>query len=66
MEAIVDLVEDLGSESYIYAHAKPGIELVARCMDRVPAKLADTVRLRKRADGVVHLFDPNTGERVGH
>jgi multiple sugar transport system ATP-binding protein len=65
IEAIVDLVEDLGSESYIYAHAKPGIELVARCMDRVPAKLADTVRLRKRADGVVHLFDPNTGEGVG-
>jgi multiple sugar transport system ATP-binding protein len=53
------------SESHIYGHAKPGIELVARCMDRVPAKLADTVRLRRRADGVVP-FDPNTGERVGN
>ncbi len=65
IEAIVDLVEDLGSESYIYTHAKPGIQLVARCMDRVPAKLADTVRLRRRPDGAVHLFNPDTGERVG-
>jgi multiple sugar transport system ATP-binding protein len=65
IEAIVDLVEDLGSESYIYTHAKPGIQLVARCVDRVPAKLADTVRLRKRADGALHLFHPDTGERVG-
>jgi multiple sugar transport system ATP-binding protein len=65
VEAIVDLVEDLGGESYIYTHAKPGIELVSRHLGRVPAKLADTVRLRKRADGIVHLFDPNTGERLG-
>ena len=65
IEAIVDLVEDLGSESYIYAHAKPGIQLVARCLDRAPARLADTVRLRRRADGVVHLFHPDTGERIG-
>lgn len=65
IEAIVDLIEDLGSESYIYAHAKPGIELVVRCLDRVPAKLADTVHVRRRPDGVVHLFDPQTGERPG-
>ena len=61
---IVDLVEDLGSESYIYTHAKPDVDLVARCMGRVPAKLADTVRLRKSPDGVVHLFNPDTGERI--
>jgi multiple sugar transport system ATP-binding protein len=65
IEAIVDLVEDLGSESYIYTHAKPGIQLVARCVDRVPAKLADTVQLRRRPDAAVHLFNPDTGERVG-
>jgi multiple sugar transport system ATP-binding protein len=64
IEAIVDLVEHLGSESYIYAHARPGIELVARSLDRIPAKLADTVHVRKRSDGVVHLFDPQTGERL--
>jgi multiple sugar transport system ATP-binding protein len=65
IEAIVDLIEDLGSESYIYTHAKPGVEMVARCMDRSPAKLADTVRLRKQPDGVVHLFHPDSGERLG-
>jgi multiple sugar transport system ATP-binding protein len=65
IEVIVDLVEDLGSESYLYTHAKPGIQLVVRCMDRVPAKLADTVRLRRRSDSAVHLFNPDTGERVG-
>ena len=65
IEGIVDLVEDLGGESYIYCHAKPDVHLVARSLGRVPVKLADTVRLRKRSDGVVHLFDPRSGERLG-
>jgi multiple sugar transport system ATP-binding protein len=66
IEGIVDLVEDLGGESYVYTHVRPdNVNLVARCQGRVPAKLADTIRLRKRADGVVHLFDPRTGERLG-
>ncbi|MDT5130654.1 MAG: multiple sugar transport system ATP-binding protein [Mycobacterium sp.] len=65
IEVIVDLVEDLGSEAYLYTHASPGLTLVARSLPRSPAKLADTVRLRKQADGVVHLFHPETGERIG-
>ncbi|MGV0794393.1 ABC transporter ATP-binding protein [Mycolicibacterium sp. XJ1819] len=64
VEAIVDLVEDLGSEAYLYTHSTGGVELVARCLDRVPAKLADTVRLRKRQGGAVHLFHPDTGDRL--
>ena len=32
IEMIIDLVEDLGSESYLYTHAKPDVDLVARCM----------------------------------
>ena len=66
IEGIVDLVEDLGGESYVYTHVRPdNVSMVARCQGRIPAKLADTIRLRKRADGVVHVFDPNTGERLG-
>ena len=65
IEMVVDLVEDLGSESYMYTHAKPDVHLVARCWRRAPARLADTVRLRKTPDGVVHLFNPETGERIG-
>jgi multiple sugar transport system ATP-binding protein len=64
VEVIVDLVEDLGSEAYLYTHAGAGIQLVARSLPRSPARLADTVRLRRTPDGVVHLFHPDTGERI--
>ncbi|MGV0642102.1 ABC transporter ATP-binding protein [Mycolicibacterium sp. XJ879] len=67
VEVVVDLVEDLGSEAYVYTHTASGsgVELVARTMPRSAPKLADTVRLRKRSDGYVHLFHPETGERIG-
>jgi multiple sugar transport system ATP-binding protein len=62
VEVVVDLVEDLGSEAYVYTHAGSGVELVARSMPRTAPKLAETVRLRKHPEGVVHLFHPQTGE----
>jgi multiple sugar transport system ATP-binding protein len=65
IEVVIDLVEELGSESYLYTHARPDVQLVARSLSRTPAKLADTVRLRKHPEGVVHLFNPQTGERIG-
>jgi multiple sugar transport system ATP-binding protein len=65
IEAVIDLVEDLGSEAYLYTHVGKGTQLVARSLSRTPARLADTVRLRKHPDGVVHLFNPETGERIG-
>jgi multiple sugar transport system ATP-binding protein len=65
IEVVVDLVEDLGSEAYVYTHAGSGIQLVARSNPRTAPKLAETVRLRKHPDGVVHLFNPDTGERIG-
>ena len=64
IEVVVDLVEDLGSEAYLYTHAGPGVQLVARSLPRSPARLAETVRLRRTPDGVVHLFNPDTGERI--
>jgi multiple sugar transport system ATP-binding protein len=64
VEVIVDLVEDLGSEAYLYTHAGAGIQLVARSLPRSPARLADTVWLRRTPDGVVHLFHPDTSERI--
>jgi multiple sugar transport system ATP-binding protein len=64
VDVVVDLVEDLGSEAYVYTHAGSGVELVARCNPRTAPRLADTVKLRKSADGVVHLFHPQTGERI--
>jgi multiple sugar transport system ATP-binding protein len=65
IEVVVDLAEDLGSEVYLYTHAKPNVQLVARSLPRAAPHLADTVRLRKHPDGVVHLFNPQTGERIG-
>ena len=65
IEVVVDLVEDLGSEAYVYTHAGSGIQLVARSNPRTAPKLAETVRLRKHPYGVVHLFKPDTGERIG-
>ncbi|MGW0018626.1 ABC transporter ATP-binding protein [Rhodococcus sp. NPDC003382] len=65
VEAVVELVEELGSESYLYTRIPgSGNQVVARALTRTPARLADTVHLRKR-EGTVHLFDVETGERVG-
>jgi multiple sugar transport system ATP-binding protein len=65
IDVVIDLVEDLGSEVYLYTHAGPGVQLVARSLPRSPGRLAETIKLRKHRDGVVHLFHPNTGERLG-
>jgi multiple sugar transport system ATP-binding protein len=64
VEVVVDLVEDLGSEAYVYTHAGSGVELVARCNPRTAPKLAETVKLRKHPDAAVHLFHPQSGERL--
>jgi multiple sugar transport system ATP-binding protein len=65
VDVVVDLVEDLGSEAYVYTHAESGAQLVARSMPKSAPRLAETVRLRKSPDGVVHLFNPENGERIG-
>jgi multiple sugar transport system ATP-binding protein len=38
--------------------------LVARSLSRTPVKLADTVELRMKPEGKVHLFHPETGDRI--
>jgi multiple sugar transport system ATP-binding protein len=64
IDVVIDLVEDLGSETYLYTHAHPDVQLVARSLSRTPVKLADTVELRMKPEGKVHLFHPETGERI--
>ena len=73
VDADVELLEELGAESYLYARVDdPSITtldgdpvtLVARTPHRAPAKLGDTVRLHQ-SDRAVHLFDPSTGDRLG-
>jgi multiple sugar transport system ATP-binding protein len=70
--AKVDLIEELGSESYVYAHLDDPkvkgldggpVSLVARSAVRAPAKIGESVSLTK-IDGPVHLFHPETGDRI--
>jgi multiple sugar transport system ATP-binding protein len=64
VDVVVDLVEDLGSEAFVYTHAGSGVELVARCNPRTAPRLAESVKLHRHPDGAVHLFNPKTGERL--
>jgi len=70
--ARVDLIEELGSESYLYAHLDDadvkGLDgdaasLVARSATRAPARIGDSIGLT-RLDGPIHLFHPETGDRI--
>ena len=70
--AQVDLIEELGSESYVYAHLDDPkvkgldggpVALVARSAVRAPAKIGESISLTK-LDGPVHLFHPESGDRI--
>ncbi|MBJ8338865.1 ATP-binding cassette domain-containing protein [Antrihabitans sp. YC3-6] len=74
-DVTVELVEELGSESYVYARNSGSpitgldgqpVTFVARSGGRAPAKLAESVTMRVNEGGVVHLFHPVTGERIGN
>lgn len=65
--ARVDVVEDIGADAYVFCSADLGGEqtrLVARTEVRNAPAQGDRVMLRPRADEA-HLFDPETGERLG-
>ena len=64
----IDLIEELGSESYVYTHIDGSsdgqpVSLVARSASRSPVRRGGTVGLRK-GQGPIHIFDPESGERV--
>ncbi|MEU1981016.1 sn-glycerol-3-phosphate ABC transporter ATP-binding protein UgpC [Nocardia sp. NPDC019395] len=70
---VVELVEELGSESYVYARDTAGsirgldgtpVTFVARSATRSPAELGEKATMAVRPDGVVHLFHPVSGERI--
>jgi multiple sugar transport system ATP-binding protein len=65
LDARVDLVEELGSESFLYCTAA-GVDsqpVVARTEGLSPTRPEDVVSLVPRRDGV-HLFDAATGLRL--
>jgi multiple sugar transport system ATP-binding protein len=69
-EVAVRLVEDLGSDAYLYGtipsieHTDDEFDVVARITGGQAPRAGDTVRLRVKPGGH-HLFVPATGERIG-
>ena len=62
----VDLVEELGSDGYIYAHGEPEgrrVDVVARVTGAEYPQLGDAVTLTARP-GRVHVFHAASGERL--
>jgi multiple sugar transport system ATP-binding protein len=65
LKAQVDVVEELGSDAYLYAHLDDGdaTPVVVRTSGRSGARRGDQVVLTPTSEDL-HLFDPSTGERV--
>ena len=64
----IDIVEDLGADAYCYgtvetAHGTQNV--IARADGRTPPRRGDNVHLTI-AGGHAHVFDPNTGVRIGN
>ncbi|MFC5063019.1 ABC transporter ATP-binding protein [Actinomycetospora atypica] len=66
IKAVVDVVEELGSESYLYAHMAehPDTTLVVRGPGRTKVRYGETIAVRVDPDAL-HVFDATSGERVG-
>ena len=73
LEATVDVVEELGSDAYLYGRlagtvgetaAVDGQLVTARIAARTSVERGNTVRLRLRPEGL-HAFHPQTGARLG-
>jgi multiple sugar transport system ATP-binding protein len=63
----VDVVEELGADAYIYGTLRTdmtNMPIIARADGRRPPEKGTTVRLAPKADHV-HLFDVNSGRRLG-
>src|SRR3954454_8157623 len=60
--AEVEVVEEIGADSYVFADSEIG-RLVARCETRHAPKRGERIALRPKPDEA-HLFEPATGERL--
>src|SRR3954449_10687695 len=68
LDAGVEVVEELGSDAFVYCSAELA-GMPARLVARVPARHApergERVRLRPSPEYAPHVFDAETGERIG-
>ncbi|WP_404311817.1 sn-glycerol-3-phosphate ABC transporter ATP-binding protein UgpC [Agrococcus terreus] len=66
LPVVVDLVEELGADGYLYGHADvegKRVDIVARVDGRAHAHAGDTVHISPSQEHV-HLFDKESGKRV--
>ena len=64
----IDVVEVTGADAYVYgtvetAHGTQNV--IARADGRTPPRRGDVVHITI-AGGHAHVFDPNTGARIGN
>jgi multiple sugar transport system ATP-binding protein len=64
MPVTVDLVEELGADSFIHGHGPDGKRLVIRADARISLTAGATVRATVSDGEHIHLFDPSTGLRL--
>jgi len=60
----VDLVEELGADSYVHGHGPDGDRLVIRTEAHVHPTAGATVRASVTDDKHIHVFNPDTGLRL--
>jgi multiple sugar transport system ATP-binding protein len=63
----VDLVEELGADGYLYGHTEVSgkrVDIVSRVDGRVHPNAGDVVYITPKT-GHVHIFDVESGERLG-
>jgi multiple sugar transport system ATP-binding protein len=65
VKAVVDVVEELGSESYLYAHLADdtSTSIVVRGPGRVQVRFGDPIAVRPNPEAL-HVFDAETGQRL--
>jgi multiple sugar transport system ATP-binding protein len=68
LDAGVEVIEELGSDAFVFCSAElPGgpTRLVARVPARHAPERGERVRLRPSPEYAPHVFDADTGERIG-
>jgi multiple sugar transport system ATP-binding protein len=68
LEAGVEVIEELGSDAFVYCSAEidgSPTRLVARVAARHAPERGERVRLRPSGEHPPHVFDAETGERLG-
>ena len=63
IRAQVTLIEPMGADTLVFCATDEGQELTVRLSRHAPVRERETLALTPR-DGAVHLFDPETGQRL--